>query len=397
MARIIDLTRMLAGPFATQILGDLGSEIIKVEAERVGDYTRRTPPYYKGYSAYYFSANRNKKSIIVDLKHPDGRQVILDLVKEADVVVENFRPGVMEKLGLEYHHLQEANPAIILVSINGFGGQGPMRNKTSFDIVAQAMAGAMALTTNDGGDPIKPAIPLGDLGGGLYAALGVVRALLERKITGKGQHLEVSLFDAVLAQSAHAGEQALLAGEPSEEPLRLVPNGIFATSDGQLAVAAYTDAGWESLCRALDRPGWLEDPCFGSMEERSKAASDIQAIVASALATHSSAHWLEVFAKGGVPAVPVSRMADVFADEDLADRHMTDAIPHEVCGPLRTFGNPIQSEDRPFRDEILSPPRHGQHTREVMEEVLSYDPDKVNDLMESKAICDFIPEPAIKG
>lgn len=394
MARIIDLTRMLAGPFGTMILGDLGFEIIKVEERKIGDYTRHTPPYQNGLSAYFFAANRNKKSIIVDLKRPEGRNVILDLVRTADAVVENFRPGVMEQLGLDYGHLMEANPQIILVSVNGFGSTGPLRDKTSFDLVAQAMSGAMALTTPDDDEPIKPAIPLGDVGGGLFAALGVVRALLERKITGRGKHLEVSLLDAMLAQAACVGEQFLLGVNESERPLRLVPNGVFPTADGFVAVAAYTDLTWAALCKAFGCEQWQDDPRFRTMADRSDAAAEIQSRVRSFLADRSTAHWLQLFSAAGVPACPIANLQMVFDNPELEARGMLPSIPNLVTSPLRTFGNPIQRHDRPYRLEVLPPPIHGQHTEEILSSVLDYSPEKIKELLDSGAVTGLVPEPA---
>lgn len=392
MPRIIDLTRMLAGPFGTLILGDLGYDIIKIEERKSGDYTRRTPPYRNGMSAYFFAANRNKRSIILDLKHPEGRQVMLDLVKTADAVIENFRPGVMDHLDLGYDALSAVNPGIILVSINGFGSTGPLRDKTSFDLVAQAMAGAMALSATDDGEPLKPAIPMGDVGGGIYAAIGLLNAMLERQSTGRGKHLEVSLLDAMVAQSAHVGEQFLLGKPQGEQPMRYAPNGVFPTADGHIVIAAYTDPTWGALCTALHWTDWITDAGMKSVSDRAGAAAAIRSRLVTTLAAHGNDHWTTLFRAAGVPATAVVGMPAVFASRDLQSRGMLPAIDHVMTGPLQTFGNPIRRIGSPYRENTLPPPCHGEHTEEVMRTVLGYTEDRIRALMSSGA--SGTPEPA---
>ena len=392
MPRIIDLTRMLAGPFGTLILGDLGFDIIKIEERKSGDYTRRTPPYRNGMSAYFFAANRNKRSVILDLKHPDGRQVLLDLVKNADAVIENFRPGVMDHLDLGYEALAAVNPGIILVSINGFGSTGPLRDKTSFDLVAQAMAGAMSLSATDEGEPLKPAIPMGDVGGGIYAAIGLLNAMLERQSTGRGKHLEVSLLDSMVAQSAHVGEQFLLGNPVSEQPMRYVPNGVFATADGHIVVAAYTDAAWKALCRALGWTDWIDAPSMQTVSDRSLSSSRIRDRLTRTLAAAGRDHWVRLLTDADVPATPVIGMPAVFASESLKSRGMLPEIDHVLTGPLEAFGNPIRRIGTPYRSDNLRPPCHGEHTEEVMRSVLGYSDEKIRALMSSGA--SGTPEPA---
>jgi crotonobetainyl-CoA:carnitine CoA-transferase CaiB-like acyl-CoA transferase len=385
MPRIIDLTRMLAGPFGTMILGDLGFDIIKIEERKSGDYTRRTPPYRNGMSAYFFAGNRNKKSIILDMKNPAGREVVLDLVKSADGVVENFRPGVMDHLNLGYETLSAVNPRIILVSINGFGSTGPLKDKTSFDLVAQAMAGTMSLSATDDGEPLKPAIPMGDVGGGIYAAIGLLNAMRERRTTGRGKHLEVSLLDSMVAQSAHVGEQFLLGSPKGEQPYRYVPNGVFPTADGHIVIAAYTDDTWTALCKTLAWDDYLANRTLGAMEGRTAAGVDIKARLVKDLAAQGNEHWLKRFEQGGVPAAAVAGMPAVFANPDLAARNMLPEIPHSMTGPLQTFGNPIRRIGSPYRNDTLPPPCHGEHTEEVLRTVLGYSDEKIRNLLAAGA------------
>lgn len=385
---------MLAGPFGAMILGDLGFDIIKVEEKRFGDATRRTPPYRNGISGYFLSANRNKKSIIVDLKHPEGKKVVLDLVRNADAVLENFRPNVMKSLGLDYEQLREINPRIVMISINGFGSSGTLQNKTSLDLVAQAMSGVMDLTTDDGGEPIKPVIPLADVGGGLFAALGIVKALLEQKLTGRGQHLEVSLLDSMLAFSAHVGEQYLLSPDKITTPLKWAPNGLFPTADGTLAIAAYTDPTWAALCRALGHSEWLADAAFRTAADRSRAAKRINDLLSASLGAHPSAHWLRLFASAGVPSCAIANMQMVFDNQELQARSMLHAIPHPIAGPLRTFGNPIKRLGKPYRAKDLVPPRHGEHTEEILSSFLKYSCKQIGELTDMGVVAGLTPEPA---
>ena len=391
MAIIIDLTRMLAGPFATQVLGDLGHRIIKVEEARVGDATRRHPPYKKNISAYFFSANRNKESVILDLKQADGRKVFLDLVSKADAVIENFRPGVMEGIKLSYDDLRAVNPAIVLVSITGFGSYGPLRDNVSFDVVAQAMSGSMAVTTPDPGEPIKPAIPLGDLSGGLYGAQALLQGLLERRVTGRGCHKEVSLFDGLVAMSGRLGEQYLLADRADERPALLFPNGLFATGDGHIALAAYTDDAFAALAQVLRQPGWAADPRLASIEKRWENRALIEPRLRTALGQRPSGEWLQAFAAAGVPATGLATIDRLMQRDDLARSGMILTMDHPVAGPLPAFGNPIRREPA-YRGSNHPSPRHGQHTRGVLSGFLGYPDAEIDRLIAIKAISDLVPE-----
>ena len=393
MITIIDLTRMLAGPFATQILGDLNYRIIKVEEMRIGDATRHHPPYNKGVSAYFFSANRNKESVILDLKHPDGRKVLLDLVRGADAVIENFRPDVMKNLGLSYEELKAVNPGIVLVSITGFGSYGPLRNNVSFDIVAQAMSGAMAVTTPDEGEPIKPALSLGDLGAAMYGTTALLSGLLSKKSTGVGGHFEVGLLDAMLAMSSRVGEEYLLTGKADEPPAGLFPNGVFATWDGFLSIAAYTDAAWQALCTTIGRPDWIPDPRLGDAAARWARRGELEAGLSQALATRATADWLKAFTAAAVPAVAVADLKKVMHDPALISGAMVMTIDHPVAGPIYVVGNPIKRHGRPFRHENLPAPRHGEHTRRVLSAHLGYSEAEVERLIACGAASDLRPEP----
>lgn len=394
MATIIDLTRMLAGPFATMVLGDLDHRIIKVEEKRIGDATRHHPPYRNGVSAYFFSANRNKESVILDLKHPEGRAVLLDLVKHADAVIENFRPDVMEGLGLRYEDLKAVNPGIILVSITGFGSYGPLRDHVSFDLVAQAMSGSMMSTSRDPGEPIKPAIALGDVGSGLFGCLALLQALLRRKITGEGSHLEVSLLDVMYTLSSRTGEQFLLTDAESDAPSELFPDSVYPTRDGYIAVSAYTDESWRRLAEALGRPEWMSDPRYRDAASRWAHRAEPEAALRAALGTASTESWLGLFAAAGVPAAQMRRVPELIDDPDLIARGAVISIDHAVAGSLQTFGSPIVREAPRARIRPAPPPRHGEHTLAVLARDLGYSEEKIARLCESGAVAGLLPEPA---
>lgn len=393
MAVILDLTRMLAGPFGAQVLGDLGHELIKVEQERIGDATRRNPPYVNGVSAYFFSANRNKKSIIINLKKPEGRDLFLDLVRQADVVFENFRPGVMESLRLTYDDLRGANPDIVHVSVTGFGSWGPLRDKISFDVVGQAISGAMTVTTPDEGEPIKPAIAMADLGAGVYGVLGVLRALLERGVHGRGRHLEVSLLDVMLAFSSRIGEDYLLNERGDETPRVPAPNALLPTADGHIAVAAYTDEAWQVLC-AMPELADLDRPEFAGAEDRMRNREELEAELGQRLRGRRTDEWLRRFSDEGVLASAIADMGAVFASPELAKRGMLPVIPHPVVGELEALGNPIRREEGAYREDLLPPPRHGQHTREILVGRLGLAEDEVERLIQEGVVSGLTPEKA---
>lgn len=392
MALIIDLTRMLAGPFGTQMLGDLGHDVIKVEQPRIGDATRRNPPYVNGVSAYFFSANRNKKSIILDLKLPEGRALLLDLVRRADVVFENFRPGVMESLGLSYEELRAVNPDIIHISITGFGSWGDLREKISFDVVGQAISGAMRVTTPDEGEPIKPAIPMADLGAGIYGVLGLLRALLERDRGGTGRHLEVSLLDVMLAFSAHVGEDLLINDRGDTMPRTVAPDSILPTADDHIAISAYTDEAWAHLIgidefRGLDVPDFATS--LGRMEHRLRLEADL----AEVLRSRPASEWLDLFARTGVAAAPIADMGAVFDNAAVRARGMLPMIRHEVLGEMEAIGNPIRIVEGHGSDvEIVPAPRHGQDTERVLSEYLGLDDERIADLIQRRVVSGLVPE-----
>src|ERR1700732_3994707 len=268
--RVIDLTRVLAGPFCTQSLGDLGAEVLKIEPPGLGDETRHFPPFIAGESHYFLGINRNKKSLVIDLQQPEGADILRGRVAPADILVENYRPGVMDRLGLGYDRLAAINPRLIYCAISGFGLTGPLRDRPSFDIVMQALSGALSVNGESDRPPTKLGIPLGDLVGGVTCPMGILAALYERSITGRGRLIDISLFDGLIGMLAYLPQLALFTGEDpkpqgSQHP-NLVPYGVFPAKEGSIVIACLTNSFWANICRALGMDDWIEDSRFNTLE-----------------------------------------------------------------------------------------------------------------------------------
>ena len=307
--RVLDLTRVLAGPMATCILGDLGADVVKVE-EPEGDHVRTLPPFYPGEQSHYFLAiNRNKRSIVVDVKTDEGRDLILDLVAHCDVVVENFRPGVLQRLGLGFETLKARRPDLILCSISGFGRSGPLRDQPSFDLVSQARSGVMSITGEADGPPTKLGLPLGDLGGGLWAAIAILAALHRRDRDGAPQHVDLSLLDGLMGLLGYLGQLALMTGQSpgrvGSGHHHIVPYGRFETADGYLVLALHVGAFWRRFCLAVDREDLITDPRFIDTAARRDNREDLQDIVEQILRTKTREEWEVVLSEADIPHGPV--------------------------------------------------------------------------------------------
>src|ERR1700730_603309 len=279
--RVIDLTRVLAGPFATQSLGDLGAEVLKIEPPELGDETRHFPPFVGGESHYFLGINRNKKSLVVDLQRPEGAEILRRLVATADILVENYRPGVMDRLGLGYDRLAAINPRLIYCAISGFGLTGPLRDKPSFDIVTQALSGALSINGERGHLPVKLGIPLGDMVGGIFGPMAILAALHERARTGRGRLIDISLYDGLIGMLCSFSEIAFITGEDpptmgSSHP-NIVPYGSFPASDGSIIIAVLSERFWGNLCTALERPDLAADPRFANPTGRRDHRDELDA------------------------------------------------------------------------------------------------------------------------
>ncbi len=363
----------MAGPFCTMLLGDLGADVIKIEPPGRGDLSRSLGGtalrLRGGDNAPFLALNRNKRSVTLDLKSPDGLDALRRLVRDADVLVENFRPGVMARLGADHAALSALNPRLVYASISGFGQTGPYADRPGFDLIAQGMSGVMSVTGEPGGPPVKCGVPIADLAAGLYAANGIMAALIARERTGTGQHVETSLFESALALSAWetteywATDQAPRALGSAH---RLsAPYQAFRARDGHLTIAALTTAQWRSLCQVIGRERLTSDPRFATNEARLANVSALAGEIESALADGDVAAWVTRLLAAAVPAGPINDYAQVFADPHTAARHMTETIEHPVEGTIRTLGFPIKLSDTPPTVR-RPPPLLGEHTDEVL-------------------------------
>ena len=326
--RVLDLSRMLAGPYGSMLLADLGAEVIKVEEPDGGDPMRvMGPPFLPdGDSAYFLSINRNKKSVALDLATPAGREVFLDLAAHADVVWENFRPGVMERLGLAYATLSAVNPSLVQCSISAYGQDGPYRDWPAFDLAVQAMGGAMSLTGEEGGRPVRMGLPMGDLAGGMFGAFAVAGALFRRARTGRGAHVDLALLDCQVSLLTYIAQyfwaDGRVPGRMGSGHASVVPYQALATRDGHLIVAVFAEKFWGGFCRAVEHPEWEADPRFATNRQRLASRETLMALVEAAFHQRATEDWLARLRASGVPAAPILAVDRVLADPQVRHRRM---------------------------------------------------------------------------
>jgi crotonobetainyl-CoA:carnitine CoA-transferase CaiB-like acyl-CoA transferase len=372
--RVLDLTRVLSGPFCTALLGDLGADVIKVEAPE-GDQVRRAGAIRDGLSWYFANFNRNKRSARIDLRKPEGREVLGRLIARSDVLVENFRPGVLARMGFDPARLRALQPRLVSCSINGFGSTGPYRDRPAFDFIAQALSGFMSVNGRPEDPPLRSGIPISDLIAGLYAALAIVAAVQRARQTGEGQRAEVSLTNGLVSFLAYIATEYLATGEAppragNDHPIA-APYGLFPTRDGQLALAPADDTFFHRLADALGMPALKTDALYATQTARVANRARINAIVGGALAMQDTAHWVEVLNASGVPCGPVHSVAQVFSDPQVLVQEMVQEVPHPAHGLVRMLGFPMKLSDTPCR--VRRPaPGLGEHSEEVLAE-LGYD------------------------
>jgi len=367
--RILDLTRMAAGPYCTQLLVDLGAEVIKVEEPRIGDPTRRNVPMIGSMSSYFYAFNRGKQSVALDMKTKEGNGVVRRLMGEVDVVVENFRPGVMERLGLDYQRIKTRNPRLVFASISGFGQTGPLREKISFDLVNQAVAGMLSITSEPGRGPVRIGMAVGDLGGGLFAALGIVAALNQRDRTGAGAYIDISLHDVLVTLLGGVAQDYLATGEipaamGSEHPCH-VPEAAFATADGWLVLEAWTDEGWRGLAAEPDFEA-LADPRFSTLSGRVDQRADVHQLIGAVLAAGTTDDWLVRLRKPGIGVAPVCSVAAALDADHVTARDLV--LGHTLAdGSVgRTIGSAFRLNGAPVVS-AHSPPQLGEHGAAILE------------------------------
>ena len=391
--KVIDLTHMLAGPYAGMVLADLGAEVVKVEPLGSGEMTRgllkNDPNFsFKNFGAYFLTLNRNKKSVSIDLKNKKGLEVFYDLVRSADVVLNNFSAGVVSKLKIDFENLSSINPKIITCSITGFGETGPHSTRPAYDQIVQAYSGGMSITGKDAKSPTRAGIPIGDLGSGLYSVIGILSALYSREKTQKGQHIDLSLLDVQISLLTYMATMQTLSGiDP--EPIGNahfvhVPYNSFTTSDGFVVIAVITDEFWQSL-KSVVNVGTLDDSKFDSSIDRLKNQAFIENELNKVLSTQTSDHWIDKLNKAKVPCAPINKFSDALNDEQVKHRNMIVEVEHPDGGFVKMPGNPVKMSYT-NEESYSSPPHLGTNTREILKNWSKYQDDEIESLENEKII-----------
>ena len=366
--RVVDLTRVLSGPFCSMLLGDMGAEVIKIESPS-GDPVRGQGHHKNGFSWYFAGFNRNKKSVVLDLYSDEGRADLARLIKTADVLVENFRPGVLAKMGFSQERLDELNPRLVVASVNGFGSKGPYTDRPAFDFIAQAMSGFMSVNGPEGEAPLRAAQPVTDLVAGLYTAFGVVSALHGRNRDGRGQAVETSMVNGVLSMMAYLASEHFVTGENpqrtgNDHPL-VAPYGLYDTADGQIAIAPSNDQVLQRLLTEIGLDELLEDPRFDSNAKRFERRDELHGILDAALASDTQENWIIRLNRAGVPTGKIQTLKDVFEDPQIKAQEMSIDVPHGDRGDVRMLGFPVKLSRTPC-EVRLPAPELGEHTEEVL-------------------------------
>ncbi|KKM04485.1 hypothetical protein LCGC14_1763750 [marine sediment metagenome] len=371
--KVLDLTRALAGPYCTMMLADMGAEVIKLEMPGKGDDSRSYgPPFVKGESAYFMSVNRNKKSLTLNMKSERSTEIIHRLIKQSDVLVENFRPGVMKRLGLGFQRVKEMNSQIIYCSISGFGQDGPYRMLPGYDQVAQGMGGIMSITGEPGGPPLKVGVAIADITVGMFAAYGILAALYNREKRGRGQMIDVSLLDSQVALLTYQAGAYFASGEipqpvGSGHPL-IVPYQAFKAKDVYFNIAAGNDKLWKILCKAIGLEKAIDDPKFATNAKRVENREEIVKVISDIIITKNGEEWLKILTDAGVPCGPIYTIDKVFTDPQVLHRQMLKKLDHPKGGKVMVTGVPIKLSDTPGEVET-APPILGQHTQEILTEL----------------------------
>ena len=390
--RVLDLTHMLSGPYGAMILADLGADTIKIEPLG-GEGTRKLlandpKNSVDGMGAYFLTLNRNKKSIAIDLKHEQGLEVFYDLVRESDVVISNFGVGVPERLNIDYESLKAINPAIITCTVTGYGSDGPNAKRPAFDQVAQATGGGMSITGPDADHQVRAGIPIGDLGGGMFAAMGIQSALIERYRSGKGQHVDISMLDCQISMLNYMATMYFISGvDPhpiGNAHFVHVPYNTYKTANGYIVIAIITDNFWENLKRLVqldvfDNPKYDTQP--GRWEDRDLINAELGAV----LGLHDSEYWLSKLQKERIPCAPVNKLSEALSDEQVLHRNMVIELKHPNGKSARGPGNPIKLSRN--NEEVFSPaPELGQHTDDLLKQLLGYNDDRLGALRQQAVI-----------
>jgi crotonobetainyl-CoA:carnitine CoA-transferase CaiB-like acyl-CoA transferase len=384
---VLDLTRVLSGPYCTMLLADMGARVIKIEQPGKGDDTRAWgPPFLEGESAYFLSINRNKESVTLDFKHPEGRAVLARLIAQSDVVVENFRPGTLTKLGLDYKTLAPIHRRLVYCSISGFGQTGPRAKEAGYDAVMQGEGGLMSITGAPDGPAFRLGVAIADVVSGMFAAYGVAMALFARERTGHGQEVDLAMLDSVTALLTYqAGNYFASGNVPARLGNRhpsIVPYETFTASDGDFVLAVGNDDQWRRFCAVAGLP---EDPRFSTNRQRVTGYDEVRPFIANSLCTQTRQHWIDRLTAAGVPCGSVRNLQELFADPQVQAREMIAQLEHATIGPLRMLGVPVKLSDTPGTVRT-PPPRLGEHTDVVLQHDLGFNAAAIADLRRRKVI-----------
>ncbi len=374
--RVLDLTRAMAGPYCTMMLGDLGAEVIKVENPAGGDESRTWgPPFVAGESSYFLSVNRNKRSVALNLRTPFGREALRRLAAASDVLVENFKKGSLDKLGVGYDALSQFNPRLIWASITGYGPTGPDADLPGYDLMAIAEGGAMSVTGEPDGQPMKTAMPIVDITTGMFTAYAIAAALRARELTGRGQRVDLSLLETTMAWLANIGSIYLIGGQ---EPRRLgnthsgiAPYTVYSARDRYFALAVGNQLQWEAFCTAIGRLDLAEDPRFRTNGDRVTHKEALNAELGAVFATRDAADWVELLRPAGIPCALIKKVSEAFESPQAQARQMVHDVEHPTAGLIKLAGFPYKFSDTPASIR-RPPPTLGQHTKEVLVDLLGF-------------------------
>jgi len=388
--RILDLSTVLAGPMASMLLADMGAEVLKIERPPEGDEMRHMPPYfYKGESAYFISVNRNKKSVIIDLKTAEGKAIFLDLVRSADIVFNNARVGVMDRLGFDYENLAKINPRIICCSLSGFGRDSPYKDRPGYDLNIQAMSGVISMNGEPGRPPARLGVSMGDLSGAMYSAFAMVNALYYREKTGKGQDIDMALLDSLASLLTYQSQYFWVAGVLPQQigsgHMTSVPYQAFETADSWLVIDAHSQKHWRILCDVLGVQQHADDPKYATLDARRRNKEELVRWLSTAIKQKTTDEWMAILAPAEIPVAPINTVDQALSDPSLLARKMVVEFEHTLGGKIKSLGNPVhmsEMKEQPY----TSPPLLGEHTESVLSEVLRYDDARIGRLLQERIV-----------
>jgi len=379
---VIDLTRVLAGPYCTMMLGDLGADIIKIEVPGKGDDTRHWgPPFTKGgESAYYLSANRNKRSLTLNLKSEQGLEILKKLIAKGDVLVDNFKTGTLSRWGLDYETLQEIRPGLIYCTVTGYGYTGPYSSRPGYDLIVQATGGFMSITGPENGDPSRAGVAIADISTGMFAANAILAALYSREQTGEGQRIDMSLLDSQVALLSYAATNYFVSGSITNRlgnaHPNIVPYQSFKARDMHFVLAIGNDKQWGIFCKSINKPEWIDDEKYSTNAVRVNNRKVLVNHLSKLFATQNAKYWLDIFDKVGLPSGPINELDQVFENEQIKSRDMRIELPHSIDDKVTLLNSPIKiptSTTKPHK----APPTLGEHTEEILQEKIGVDKDTV--------------------